>query len=146
MDKMTKKPKLVQTKGRKKTALARLRLKLANGGSGIRVNGSLLESIHPSIAAEIIREPLTLAEQVLGKGYADSLDIDISTYGGGVMAQAYACRTAIGKALLEYTENEDLRKLFSEYDRSLFIDDVRRKEAKKCLRIGARAKPTKSYR
>ncbi|MBI1974174.1 30S ribosomal protein S9 [Candidatus Micrarchaeota archaeon] len=134
----------MQTKGRKKTALARLRLKPGTGR--VRVNGTLLDAFTPHLAAEVVREPLLVAEQALGKEFSDGLDIDLHAYGGGIMAQAYACRTAIGKALLEYTGSDDLRKLFSEYDRSLFIDDVRIKEPKKCLRLGARAKPTKSYR
>ena len=62
------------------------------------------------------------------------------------MGQAHAARTALGKALIAWTNNEKLKELFLSYDRSIIIDDVRQKEAKKFLRKGARAKGIKSYR
>jgi len=141
---MIKKEKIIQTKGKKKTAIARLRLRKGTGS--LKVNGNDINAITPEGVKKVILEPIILAEDVLGKNFSDSLNIMITVKGGGNIGQAYACRTAIGKALVQWTEDENLKKLFLEYDRSLLVDDTRRKEPKKCLRKGARAKPTKSYR
>jgi small subunit ribosomal protein S9 len=141
---VAKKEHIVLTSGRKKTAIARVRIKAGNGG--IRINGVPLRNISPASAAAIIGEPLELAKGVLGDGFAANLDIDANMRGGGTMGQAYACRTALGKALLQWSESDDLRKAYVDYDRTLIIDDARRREPKKYLRKGARAKPIKSYR
>ena len=142
--KKEKNEKIVLTTAKKKKAIARVRL---SAGLGIiKINGTSLKVFKPIIAGEIISEPLVLAQKILGNDFASNLDIYINAHGGGVMGQAYAARTAIGKALVKWTQNEDLKKLFLEYDRSLIIDDVRKKEPKKYLRKGARAKWIKSYR
>lgn len=141
---MIKKEKIVLTKGKKKTATARVRIK--KGIGSIKINGIPLEIFQPTAAKEIIEEPILLAENVLGKNFALDLDIDANIKGGGVIGQAYACRTALGKGLLEWSENKELKKTYLDYDRSLITDDVRVKESKKYLRKGARAKPIKSYR
>lgn len=135
---------MVFTSARKKTAVARARIKQ---GTGImKINDASLAVLHPDAARIVIQEPLMVAEDTLGKEFWNGLDIRLSVVGGGVMGRAYACRTALGKALVEYSKNEDLKKTFTKYDRSLLVDDVRRKESKKYLRKGARAKPIKSYR
>ena len=139
-----KKEKIVLTKGKKKEAIARVRIK--EGKGVIRVKGKSIDVYEPKNAKEIMMEPIKIAETILGKDFYSSLDIQVNIKGGGVMGQAYACRTALGKALVEWTQSEDLKKKFSEYDRTLIIDDVRRKEPKKFLRKGARARPIKSYR
>lgn len=144
--KKTKKPKvkIVLTKGKKKTAVARVRIR---EGKGImKVNKIAMNVYEPVFARKIINEPIAIAENVLGSGFTDSLDIRVNVNGGGVIGQAQACRTALGKALVDWTKNMDLKKAFLEYDRSLLIDDIRRKESKKFMRKGARARPTKSYR
>ncbi len=141
---MPKKMKVVITKGRKKMAMARARVK--KGLSSIKINGKSLDVIEPKLARLVIEEPLIIAKELLGEKVLDSLDIDVNVSGGGVMGQAYAVRTAIGKALVQWTGSEDLKKKYLEYDRTIIIDDVRVKEPKKYLRKGARAKPTKSYR
>lgn len=145
MDKMVaKKDKVVLLRGKKKTAVARIRIKKGNGS--IKINGIPIGVLTPIQARRVLMEPITLAEEVLGAGFTDSLDIDVDVTGGGVMGQAFACRTALGKGLVEWSESEDLKKLYVGYDRSIIIDDVRAKESKKYLRKGARAKPIKSYR
>jgi small subunit ribosomal protein S9 len=138
------KKKIVLTSGRKKTAIARVRIK--DGKGGIKVNGVPLEVLRPAAVKLVISEPVKIAETVLGGGFNATLDIEANMSGGGIMGQAYACRTAIGKALVEWSDSELLKKTFNETDRSLIVDDVRRKEMKKYLRKGARAKPIKSYR
>ncbi len=142
--KKTKEEKIVITRGKKKRAVARARVK--NGLKSLKVNGKSVESLNPSIVKDIITEPIELARNVLGEGFDNNLDIDVNVYGGGIMGQAFATRTAIGKALLKWTESEELKNMFSEYDTTLVKEDVRKKEPKKYLRKGARARPTTSYR
>lgn len=144
--KKPKKPKIkvVLTKGKKKRAVARVRIKEGNGS--IKINKIAFDVYEPEFAKKIIIEPLVVAEGVLGRGFGENLDIRVNVKGGGVIGQAQACRTALGKALLRWTNSMELKKAYLEYDRSLLIDDVRRKEPKKFMRKGARARPTKSYR
>jgi small subunit ribosomal protein S9 len=66
--------------------------------------------------------------------------------GGGFIGQAEAARTAIARGLVEWTENEKLKETYLEYDRSLLVSDMRKKEKKKFGAKGARAKRQKSYR
>ena len=87
-----------------------------------------------------------IAKEVLGEKSIEGLDIDINVKGGGISGQAFACRTALGKAFVQWSKDDTLKKTYLDYDRSLIIDDVRVKESKKYLRKGARARPTKSYR
>ena len=141
---MTKKAKIIQTKGKKKRSVARLRAK--EGKGSIKINGTPIEIYKPVISRKIMEEPILLAKEVLGEKFLGNIDIDINTTGGGVSGQAYACRTALGKAFVKWTGSDALKKRYVDYDRSLIIDDVRVKEPKKCLRKGARARPTKSYR
>ena len=141
---MVKKVKIIQTKGKKKKSVARLRAR--EGKGSIKINGTPLEIYKPLIFRKIIEEPVVIAKEVLGEKGLANIDVDINVSGGGVSGQAYACRTALGKAFVQWTGNDALKKAYLDYDRSLIIDDVRVKEAKKYLRKGARAKPTKSYR
>ena len=139
-----KKAKVVLTKGKKKKAVARARIR--EGKGTIRVNKKLISAIEEQYTKEVILEPLRLAEKILGDKFYEKLNITINIQGGGIMGQAHAARTALGKALVEWTKNEKLKEEYLKYDRSLLIDDIRQKEPKKYLRKGARAKPTKSYR
>jgi small subunit ribosomal protein S9 len=141
---MTKKEKSITTMGRKKTAIARVTIR--EGAGDIKFNGMPVHLMKPDAAKEAILEPIVLAQDVLGKNFEYGLNLSANVNGGGIMGQAYAARTAIGKALVRWTGNENLKKVFHDYDRSLIIDDVRKKEPKKYLRKGARAKPIKSYR
>ena len=138
------KEKIVYTKGKKKKAVARIGIRKGKGT--IRVNRKLIDTISEQYVKDIILEPIKLAEQILGKNFNETINITINIKGGGTMGQAHAARTALGKALIEWTKNEKLKELFLSYDRSIIIDDVRQKEAKKFLRKGARAKGIKSYR
>ena len=141
---MVKKEKTIVVHSRKKTADARVTI--GPGKGSFKINGTPINLVMPKIAHDVINEPFQLAREVLGDDFLSSIDVSANLRGGGVMGQALAARTGIGKALLEYTNNEALKKLFAEYDRSLFVSDVRAKESKKFLRNGARAKPIKAYR
>jgi small subunit ribosomal protein S9 len=141
---MAKKEKTIVTMGRKKTAIARVTIQ--EGVGDIKINGVPLSIVKPESAKEVIMEPILLGQDVLGKNFEYGLSISANIHGGGIMGQAYAARTAIGKALVRWTGSDSLKKAYHDYDRSLIIDDIRIKEPKKYLRKGARAKPIKSYR
>jgi small subunit ribosomal protein S9 len=131
--------KVVNTSGKRKTAIARATVQKGNGL--VRINKVPVELFEPEIARWKILEPLMIA-----KSHMDGLDISVSVQGGGFMSQASAVRTAIAKGLLEYTGDPSLRITFLDHDRSLLVSDSRRKEPKKPLGRGARKKRQKSYR
>jgi small subunit ribosomal protein S9 len=74
------------------------------------------------------------------------IDINIDVNGGGTMGQAEATRTAIARGIIEWFNDDDLQKLFQNYDRALLVNDTRRKEPKHPMGRGARKKRQKSYR
>ncbi len=115
--------KIIQTSGKRKTAVARATLK--EGTGRIRINKNALEIIEPEMAKMKLMEPIMLAEDVASK-----VDIDVNVEGGGFMGQAEAARIAIGKALLEFSGDSKLQEKFFEYDRSMIKGDHRRKETK----------------
>ncbi|KAL7713788.1 40S ribosomal protein S16 [Entamoeba marina] len=128
--------KSVQVFGKKKTAIA---VCLCKEGKGmIRVNGNQAFLNHSSS---------------LEKEYYAKLDLKIRVTGGGQVAQVYAIRQAIAKALIAYhqkfvdeTSKNELKAKFLEFDRTLLVADPRRCEVKKFGGPGARAKYQKSYR
>ena len=133
------KPKVINESGKRKTAVARATIKKGKGR--VRVNKRPVEIHEPELARLKITEPLLLA----GKR-AETFDIDVNVQGGGIMGQADAARTAIARALVEYTDDDELKELYLAYDRTLLVSDPRRKLPKKPLGRGARAKRQKSYR
>ncbi|UCD40449.1 MAG: 30S ribosomal protein S9 [Candidatus Bathyarchaeota archaeon] len=134
------KTKVLLTSGKRKTAIARATVKTGKGR--IRINNVPLEILEPKIARGRIMEPLIQAGDEVWK----QLDIDIKVFGGGFMGQAEATRTALARALLKWTKSAHLRRIFSEYDRTLVAGDSRRREPKKFGGPGARARDQKSYR
>ncbi len=131
--------KIVLTSGKRKTAVARARVK--DGKGRVRINKVPVEIIQPEMARMVIMEPLIMARKL-----AEMVDIDVTVSGGGFMAQAEAARTAIARGLVEWSGDEELRKVYLEYDRSLLVNDVRRKEPKKQGGRGARKRRQTSYR
>lgn len=132
--------RIVLTSGKRKTAVARATTKAGKGR--IRINSIPLE-IYPSELARMkIQEPLQLA----GEAVINEVDISVNVKGGGTVGQADAVRTAIGRALVKWTEDPELRSKFLHYDRTILVADSRRKEQKKAGGPGARAKYQKSYR
>lgn len=132
--------KIINTSGKKKTAIARATFK--EGAGRVRINKKPLEIYEPEIAKLKISEPLTLA----GNDITSKIDININVQGGGVMGQANAVRTAIGKGLIEWTGDIALKDAMLSYDRNIVVNDSRQKESKKFGGPGARAKYQKSYR
>jgi small subunit ribosomal protein S9 len=131
--------KRIQTSGKRKTAIARA--VLTKGKGRIRINKKPLEIIEPEVVRMKIMEPLLLAGEL-----AEKVDINVNVKGGGIMGQAEAVRTAIGRGLAEFSSDSNLRGIFSDYDKTLLKSDPRRKETKKYGGKGARSKKQKSYR
>jgi len=131
--------KIVVTSGKRKTATARAVIR--PGVGRVRINKVPIEIHEPELARMKIMEPLIIAKEL-----AKKVDIDVTAQGGGFMAQAEAARTAIARALLEFSGDEELRKAFLEYDRMLLVNDVRRKLPKIQGGRGARARRQTSYR
>ena len=138
--------KVVHTSGKRKTAVARATVK---GGKGrVRVNNEPIEILQPALSRRKAMEPLIIADAM---NRLSKVDINILTHGGGVMGQTDAIRTAIARGLVHYNGgaeglDEELRDEFLRFDRSLLVNDPRRKEPKHQLGRGARRKKQKSYR
>lgn len=131
--------KIVNVSGKRKTAVARA---TASKGQGrIRINNTPLEIYTPELARLKIQEALFFAGD-----HASAVDIDVDVRGGGIIGQAEAARTAIARAIYAVTGDERLKENFLNYDRTLLVNDTRRKEAKHQLGRGARKKKQKSYR
>ncbi|MFX0091453.1 MAG: 30S ribosomal protein S9 [Candidatus Hodarchaeota archaeon] len=135
------KTKVILTSGKRRTAIARAILK--DGGNGkVLINQRPIEIVEPEFIRMKILEPLMIA----GEDTVSKLDIKVKVRGGGVMSQAEAVKISIARALVKYTNSEELRHKYIKYDRSMLVGDPRRKEPKKFGAKGARAKYTKSYR
>ncbi|NXU80523.1 RS16 protein, partial [Oreotrochilus melanogaster] len=90
-------------------------------------------------------EPVLL----LGKERFAGVDIRVRVKGGGHVAQIYAIRQAISKALVAYyqkSSKKEIKDILIQYDRTLLVADPRRCESKKFGGPGARARYQKSYR
>ena len=90
-----------------------------------------------------IQEPLKIAENVLGK---INFDVEINVRGGGEKSQIDAARLSLAKAIVKFSNSEELKKAFLNYDRTLLVADVRRKEAYKPGDSKARKKRQSSKR
>ncbi|MDN5930620.1 MAG: 30S ribosomal protein S9 [Pseudonocardia sp.] len=84
----------VQTVGRRKEAVVRVRLKPGTGN--FTLNGKSIETYFPNkLHQQLIREPLVLLEKT------ERFDIFANLHGGGISGQAGALRLAIARALIE---------------------------------------------
>ncbi|HEX4904689.1 MAG TPA: 30S ribosomal protein S9 [Acidimicrobiales bacterium] len=131
---MATKP-LTQTTGRRKRAIARVRLRPGTGA--ITVNKRAIDDYFPSETHRmIITEPLRLSNQM------ESFDIDCTMDGGGVSGQAGALRMGIARALIELDPEQraTLKKA------GLLTRDAREKESKKYGLKKARKAPQYSKR
>jgi len=138
--------KVVHTSGKRKTAVARATVKAGKGR--VRVNSEPIEILQPALSRRKAMEPLIIADAM---NRLSKVDVNILTHGGGVMGQTDAIRTAIARGLVHYNGgaeglDEELRDEFLRFDRSLLVNDPRRKEPKHQLGRGARRKKQKSYR
>merc|ERR1711974_559504 len=110
----------VQVFGRKKTATA---VALCKKGQGlIKVNGRPLDKIEPECLRLKLQEPVN----VVGAERFAGVDIKVKVSGGGRVAQIYAIRQAVARALVAYYQKyvdehskRILKDQFVSYDRSL---------------------------
>lgn len=113
--------------GRRKTAIARVRL--AAGTGKIQVNGRPVETYFPveTMRASAV-QPLTIT------GTADKFDAHINVSGGGPNGQAGAVRHGLARALL--TVDANLRPILKA--EGFLTRDPRMRERKKYGQPGAR--------
>jgi small subunit ribosomal protein S9 len=125
----------VQTVGRRKEAVVRVRLVAGTGK--FTLNGKSLETYFPNkLHQQLIREPLVTVEKT------DRFDIFANLQGGGTSGQAGALRLAIARALVE-VDAEDRPPL----KRAGFLTrDARATERKKYGLKKARKAPQYSKR
>ncbi|MGA9452940.1 MAG: 30S ribosomal protein S9 [Verrucomicrobiia bacterium] len=113
--------------GRRKTAIARVRL--ASGNGKITVNGRAFENYFPlETLRSTAAQPLTLT------GNTEKFDVRINVTGGGPNGQAGAVRHGIARALIRADAN--LRAALKA--EGLLTRDSRMKERKKYGQPGAR--------
>ncbi|HET6775762.1 MAG TPA: 30S ribosomal protein S9 [Acidimicrobiales bacterium] len=126
---------LVQTTGRRKGAVARVRLRPGTGT--ITINTRAVDNYFPSKAHQmILSEPLRLTST------DESYDVDATLHGGGVSGQAGALRLGIARALVEL--DPEMRTALK---RAGFLSrDQREKESKKYGLKKARKAPQYSKR
>jgi small subunit ribosomal protein S9 len=85
---------LVNTLGRRKTAVARIYL--SEGKGNITVNKREFKEYFPSLTLQyIVMQPLNLV------GVPENYDIKVNLDGGGAKGQAEALRLAVTRALME---------------------------------------------
>jgi len=126
---------LTQTTGRRKAAVARVRLRPGDGK--ITVNKRPVDDYFPSAThRQVITEPLRLTTT------NETYDVDCSIHGGGVAGQAGALRLGIARALIEI--DEDMRGTLKKA--GLLTRDAREKESKKYGLKKARKAPQYSKR
>lgn len=116
---MATKP-LTQTTGRRKEAVARVRLRPGTGV--ITINGRSFENYFPTATSRmVVSEPLRLTST------EETYDVDATIDGGGVTGQAGALRMGIARALTEL--DEEMRPALKKA--GLLTRDSRAKESKK---------------
>jgi small subunit ribosomal protein S9 len=126
---------LIQSTGRRKAAVARVRLR--EGSGTITINKRPVEDYFPSATHRMVfTEPLRLTEKT------EVYDVDATMTGGGVSGQAGALRHGIARALVEL--DPELRIPLK---RAGFLTrDDREKESKKYGLKKARKAPQYSKR
>jgi len=136
-----KKQDIIIATGKRKTSVARARIK--EGTGKIKINNVPLDLYQPEYARLKIREALIVAED-----FSNKIDIRISVRGGGVVSQSDAIRQSIAKGVVDFFKDENLKKVYLEYDRNLIVYDARRTEPHKPSRSrkGARRHKQRSKR
>ncbi len=118
---------VIQSTGRRKRAVARVKLTLGQGV--ITVNGKPVDEYFPRPQLlQIVRQPLEATQST------SRFDVSVKAEGGGVTGQAGAVRHGIARALLAVDESlkETLRR------NGFLTRDPREKESKKYGRKRAR--------
>ncbi len=121
--------------GRRKTAVARIRMKPAEGDKAtvtIEAPNGKIKTIEQYFSEERDRRDATIA--LTATGLMGRVQIIAKCHGGGVMGQAGAVKLAIARAVLDYDPQfeETLR------DQGMLTRDAREVERKKYGQAGAR--------
>lgn len=126
---------LVQSTGRRKEAVARVRLRPGTGA--ITINRRAFEDYFPQATHRMI-----VVEGLRITSTDEAYDIDATLHGGGTSGQAGALRMAIARALtaLDEEQRAPLKKA------GLLTRDARKKESKKYGLKKARKAPQYSKR
>lgn len=131
---MADKP-LIQTTGRRKRAVARVRLR--HGDGAVTVNHRSLDDYFPSETQRmVVTEPLRLTKN------EEAYDVDCTMDGGGTTGQAGAMRLGVARALIAL--DPDLRPELKKA--GFLMRDSRKKESKKAGLKKARKAPQYSKR
>ena len=115
--------------GKRKTAIARVRLKLGSGQ--VAVNGKAMDDYFPR---EVLR--MRIAEAFEASATEGRYDVTARVCGGGPSGQADAVRHGIARALEKF--DPALRSALK--SKGLLTRDARKKERKKYGQRGARAR------
>ena len=122
-------PVLATSTGKRKNAVARVRMALGTGA--ITINGRNMEEYFPREALQIlVRRPLELTDSL------ERYDVKATIHGGGMAGQAGALRHGISRALekVDSTQRPALKRA------GFLTRDSRVKERKKYGQKGARAR------
>ena len=130
------KTQYIETVGRRKAAVARVRLH--HGGSGkILINDRELTTYLPvSILQEVVRSPF------IKTGTENVFDVTVHVTGGGIHGQADAIKLGISRGLLDF--NPELRASLKKL--GFLSRDPRVRERKKYGKKSARRSPQWSKR
>ncbi len=126
----------IPTVGRRKRAIARVRL-IKNGKGAVTVNGKPYDKYFTTFELrESVMAPLKVS------GQETSVDVSVLVQGGGIRGQAEAVRHGISRALIQL--NQTFRKSLKKL--GYLERDSRKKERKKFGLKGARRSPQWSKR
>ena len=132
---MTEKTNVIWATGKRKTAVARVRL--GRGDGQVRVNARVLEDYFGRETSRmIVNQPFDVT------GSHGQFSVDVNIHGGGLSAQAVAIRHGITRALM--LANPDLRPVLKKA--GFVTRDPRKVERKKYGRHKARKRPQYSKR
>jgi small subunit ribosomal protein S9 len=132
---MAEKASLIWATGKRKTAVARVRMRRGDGA--VTVNGRTLDNYFGRETSRmIVHQPFDVTDT------RGQFDVDVNIGGGGVSAQAVAIRHGITRALM--VANPDLRPPLKKA--GFVTRDSRKVERKKYGRHKARKRPQYSKR
>ena len=113
--------------GRRKTSVARVRIRAGNGK--LTINDRPLDDYFT-----IEQDRNAVVSPLEHTGVRNSVDVIIRVHGGGNTGQAGACMQGIARALMRYDSDLDAKLR----EKSFLTRDARMKERKKCGLHGAR--------
>lgn len=135
--------KIIHSSGKRKMAIARSTV--SEGKGDVRINSVPLKILQPELARDKIKVALILASDYVD---LNKIKVNVNVHGGGAVGQADAVASSIARALIEWSESDDLLSKYQEYDRTMIAGDHRLTEPHKPSQSskGPRHKRQKSYR